>query len=168
MRRVPLKDFEGLYEICENGDIWSLPRRLTIKTPRLIAKNMAKNNYVYIALCKDGVECTRVLHRLLAIAFIPNPENKPCVNHKDGNKHNYRLENLEWVTHSENTRHAVKNGLRNTSKGENHCRAKITEALAREIKKDTRKVRAIAEAYGLGTSLVEGIRYGYTWKHVTA
>lgn len=62
---------------------------------------------------KDGGRYGKYVHRLLAMAFIPNPNNKKCVNHKDGKKGNFALENLEWVTHKENSRHARDTGLWN-------------------------------------------------------
>ena len=64
-----------------------------------------------VELWENGKGKKYLLHRLLAQAFIPNPEGKPCVNHKDGNKHNNALRNLEWVTRSENQRHAYETGL---------------------------------------------------------
>ena len=63
-----------------------------------------------------GIKHDVCVHRVIAETFIPNPNNLPCVNHKDGNKHNNKVENLEWVTHSENTLHAMKNGMFEMSK----------------------------------------------------
>ena len=68
--------------------------------------------YPSVSIAKKVV----MVHRLLAIAFIPNPKNRPVVNHIDGNKLNFSLENLEWVTHGQNTIHAVDNGLHGASK----------------------------------------------------
>lgn len=70
-----------------------------------------RKGYLSVDLYKDGKRVTRGVHRLVAEAFIPNPENKPEVNHKDGNKHNNSISNLEWVTKKENVRHAWDNGL---------------------------------------------------------
>lgn len=68
----------------------------------------------------DKQNYKRYIHRLVAQVFIPNPENKPCVNHRDGNKKNNNVNNLEWATYSENMYHAVKNNLTNFPKGKNH------------------------------------------------
>ena len=67
--------------------------------------------HVYLGKYENGHKHYESVHRLVAEAFIPNPENKPTVNHIDGNKHNNRVDNLEWVTHSENTQHAYHTGL---------------------------------------------------------
>lgn len=82
-----------------------------------------------VNLRKDGKYKTFRIYRLLAIHFIPNPENKPCINHLDGNRMNIDLPNLEWCTHSENMIHAVKNGLAGGQfpKGSKHYKAKLTK-----------------------------------------
>ena len=72
--------------------------------------------YLVTDLYKDGQRFTHRVHRLVAQEFIPNPDNKPCINHIDGNKHNNNFSNLEWVTKKENCRHAWVNGLAKPSK----------------------------------------------------
>lgn len=67
--------------------------------------------YYLVTLCNNGLRKNQFIHRLLALHFVPNPENKPQVNHIDGNKQNNALTNLEWVTSKENSIHAVKMGL---------------------------------------------------------
>lgn len=73
-----------------------------------INTHINSSGYVQIQLQYRGIKKTTLLHRIIAMAFIPNPENKPYVNHKDCNKLNNKLDNLEWVTHKENMQHAVK------------------------------------------------------------
>lgn len=70
-----------------------------------------KDGYLEVQLYRDGIRSHKRVHRLVAEAFIPNPENKPDVNHKDGNKHNNSVDNLEWVNKSENMQHAYRTGL---------------------------------------------------------
>ena len=70
-----------------------------------------KDGYLQVQLYKNGIRSHKRVHRLVAEAFIPNPNNKPEVNHKDGNKHNNSVDNLEWVDKSENMKHAFRTGL---------------------------------------------------------
>ena len=101
----PIKDFENLYLIYDDGKVWSIKRR------RFLKYEINNAGYARVALYKNDKIVHKFVHRLVAEAFIPNPENKPYVNHKDGVRYNNRIENLEWVTPSENTQHAVDTGL---------------------------------------------------------
>ncbi len=112
----PIKDFEGYYEININGDVKSIGRiiensslkmgRQTIKEKILSqVKGGYKRRYKIVVLNKDGKSNHKLVHRLLAEAFIPNPNNLETINHKDGNGYNNSLENLEWLSGKENTLH---------------------------------------------------------------
>lgn len=113
--------YEGLYMVSNRGRVFSFGR-VVIKKPyerikMIIAKNRVlkhgKNqHYYFVNLCKYSITNNRVIHRLVAAVFIPNPENKPQVNHIDGNKLNNQFWNLEWVTIGENNAHAIRTGLR--------------------------------------------------------
>jgi hypothetical protein len=92
--------YEGLYQVSNFGRVKSLRKSCVLKEQNL------PNGYPYAALKVDGVQRNRLIHRLVAAAFIQNPENKQEVNHKDGNKRNNHVENLEWVTRFENIKHA--------------------------------------------------------------
>lgn len=108
---VPIKGFEGYYEINRAGEVYSLDRidSRGRKLKRRKMKHTKCNGYLTVALSKNGYGRPFGVHRLIAIAFIPNPEGKPSVNHIDSNKTNNNIENLEWVTQQENTIHSVKN-----------------------------------------------------------
>ena len=116
-----IPSYEGYYQVSNLGNFRSLPRTIRYKstgTRVYPAKNLltetTKDNYQRITLMKEGVKKRFQAHRLVALIFIPNPENKPCINHKDGNKSNNCIDNLEWCSYSENTLHAIRTGLINT------------------------------------------------------
>jgi hypothetical protein len=105
-----IQDYED-YKIDGNGNVYSYKKNVAKK----MIPQKATAGYHYVSLCKNGTRKNRFIHRLMAQAFIENPENKLEVNHKNGNKLDNRLCNLEWVTPSENIKHAVKLGLIVTS-----------------------------------------------------
>ncbi len=100
----PIKDYED-YLIYEDGRVFST------KTNKFISNYVNTRGYVVVELFKNSKKKMIFLHRLIALNYIPNPHNKPCVNHINADKTDYRICNLEWATHSENNQHAYDIGL---------------------------------------------------------
>lgn len=98
---------KGFIEVSNEGRV----RSLLSGTPRIIKTSIDAKGYHRIRVTIEREKKGFKLHREVAKAFIPNPDNKPQVNHKDGNKTNNSVANLEWVTNKENSHHAIKNGL---------------------------------------------------------
>lgn len=106
-----IEGYEGLYQVSTLGNVKSLNYNHT-KREKLLVPKKHKSGYFIVMLCKNGQQKNRSIQTLVAKAFVENPDCKPCVNHIDGNKQNNTVSNLEWVTYRENTRHAIKTGLR--------------------------------------------------------
>lgn len=104
----PIKGFEGLYEVSNTGEIKALERfvlnngGMQRKHERILKQNISKNKHCMVVLCKDGKTYPKLVHRIVAEMFIPNPENKPCIDHIDTDVTNNSVENLRWVTQKEN------------------------------------------------------------------
>lgn len=154
-----IKGYEGLYQVSNIGNIKNIKRN------KLLKLNTHKQGYNVVNLCKCGKVKKYLVHRLVAEAFIPNTENKPQVNHIDGNKKNNNIDNLEFVTNSENTIHAYRTGLKCNAK-----RVKQLDLQGRFIKEWESMLQASRElkiSYGIINECVSGKRKtarGYIWK----
>ena len=120
------------YTININGDVYSYKGYKTDKPRKLIPVKM-DNGYYKVNLMINGKEKLYSIHRLVASAFIPNPENKPEVNHKNGDKSANLIYNLEWSTSKENIDHAIMTGLKTFKKGQDHPMAKINTDVVIQI-----------------------------------
>jgi len=100
-----INGFEGFYSVTSHGRVWSHRRKKWLKPC------IAGRGYQFVTLSINGDDVDKKMHRLVAEAFIANPDNKPQVNHKNGIKSDCRVSNLEWVTAKENLQHACDNGL---------------------------------------------------------
>lgn len=108
-----IENYEGLYQVSNLGRIRSAFRE---GTKGGILRQFIINGYSKVHLYKDGKEEFFYVHRLVALAFIPNLENKPQINHKNGKKCDNRVVNLEWCSSAENLVHAIENGLKKLKK----------------------------------------------------
>ena len=142
MEKEIWKDIEGyvgLYQVSNLGRVRSLDRTIVYKEGKkhfykgqILKQCRNKKGYLRVPLSTNDMRKTVIVHRLVATAFIPNPLSLPQVNHKDGNKANNSALNLEWVTGSENTQHAVKFGL--IKKGGGSHSAKLSNQEVSEIR----------------------------------
>jgi uncharacterized protein YerC len=161
-KTVPL--YENRYEVSNFGRIKSLKK--PHRTYEKILKPVFQNGYYAIDL-GNGINIKRfLLHRIVCSAFNDNLENKPQVNHKDGNKLNNSLDNLEWCTRSENQLHAIETGLR-TTKGIKNSQSKLTEDIVLKILKDNRMYKLISNEYNISIPTISDIKRGYSWTHIT-
>ena len=146
--------------------------RLYIVTLETYLKEVLNDGYYSIGLRKDGKRFKAKIHRLIAQAFIPNPENKPFVNHIDGNKQNNCIENLEWVTGSENVRHAWQIGLNKSQKGSKHHNAKLTDEDVKFIRENYNpndsefSARKLAKKFGVIHSTILNVLHKKTYLSV--
>lgn len=173
----PIKGYEGLYDITSDGRVFS--RRRKVNAPQLkysnyrmcggmFLKSRLHNGYPIINLHKEGKMETKMIHRLVALHFIPNPLNKPQVNHKDGDKSNNHVSNLEWVTDSENKIHAANREL--AFVGELNGCSKLTKKQVKEMRLHHKTARKSTEKTWEKYNITSGHYYdivnNHYWKHV--
>lgn len=157
--------FDGLFSVSSIGQIKNN------KTNRILKPTINPTGYYFVIVRpygrNGGCKAFRV-HREVAKAFIPNEENKPTVNHIDGDKLNNSVKNLEWATHKEQVIHAHANNLTNPPKGSNCKLSRLTDEQVTEIL-DNPHIRNIdfARRFNIDRSAISKVRSGKNWKHLS-
>jgi len=156
----PIIGYEGYYEISNLSNIKSLPRKDKSGRIRgIILKQIAcKNGYLEVKLCKNGVSKRLSIHRLVAMHFIENVDNKPAVNHIDGDKHNNISSNLEWCTYKENTQHAISLGNFDPTIKRPHKRYRLSELGLTDILNSNLKNKELAVKHNITQQYVGYLR----------
>lgn len=157
-------------EINECGDLRNK------KTQKMYKSSVTGSGYLGVCVSLGSRENKKLfkIHKCVASTFIENPENKPYVNHKDGNKLNNNVDNLEWVTESENVKHANKMGLRDyaTISGEKHKFSKLTKDdvlyIRHTYKSNDKKRggRALSRKFNVSKETIRDIIHRNSWKHI--
>ena len=167
MIEKPIPGIPG-YTINENGDVFSYKGKKSDQ--HKMATVVTNCGYVHVSLAYlQGYSKPFLVHRLVAQTFIPNPDNKPQINHIDGNKQNNNVNNLEWCTRAENQLHAFETGLQSSIQGEDHALSKLSNQDAIDI---INLILAgasnddIADKYKLHSRYVSLIRHKKRWKHI--
>ncbi len=169
-----IPNYEFIYGATENGDIYSYPKKY-LKPKKDLDDNKGKflkpalthPGYLAIYLTKNGDKKTLLVHRLIAKTFIPNPNNLPFVNHKNGIKTDNRVINLEWCTREQNEMHALSVGLKPS--GENCGASKLKESevlIIREMAYQGHTHKHIASKFNVIRSTISCIISGKTWKEI--
>lgn len=156
-----VSEYPDIFSISNDGKLFSK------RTNRILKTRISKQGYEVVSTKINGKNVGFRIHRLVAIAFILNPENKPEVNHKDGNKLNNNESNLEWTTSSENSIHAIETGLQVNSKGDFANSAKITFDIADEIRElrfsNCVSVKKLAEMFNISDTTIKHIIANRIW-----
>ena len=168
-----IKGYEGYYEVSDDGRVRSLDRvvknfgnfRRCLKGNEM-KLSIAKSGYYVVNLRKERTTKVFTVHTLVAQAFIDNPNNYPTVNHKDGNKLNNTVDNLEWVSYGENNIHAIKHNLRKP-RGVQISQFDLSGnkiAVFRSVAEASRKTNISRESISLCVNHYTHSAGGYIWK----
>ena len=165
-RWKPIKDYEGFYAVSDWGRVKSLNYNHT-KSEVIMSPWVSSKGYEYVHLCKNRTIRSHRVSRLVAQAFIPNPENKPFVDHIDTDRQNNRVENLRWCTQSENQRNEVSRKRYGNSKSRSVAQLSLSGDII-----EVWASASEAERHGFNRNLIRAVitgkinsHFGYKWKY---
>lgn len=170
-----VKGFEGFYEVSNIGNVRSVVRCVnhylggkSLKKSVLLKKTINNRGYYSVILKKNSFSKCSMCHKLVLESFSTNDFNKPIVNHKNGIKTDNRLENLEWCTYSENTKHAFDNGMIYNKTKEERYNSKLTEDIVKEIRDNKLNHKNVyyAKKYNVSKCLITNILKNKSWKNI--
>lgn len=157
----PIIGYENIYKINDKGSI------INCKTKQILSPIYQKRSgYYHITLCKDGIPKIFRLHRLVALHFLEKPKKKrKYINHKNGNKLDNSIENLEWCTAGENLKHAYSSGIMKKRTGEDSPVSKLKWEDVNNIRKELENniQKNIAKKYNVHQSLISNIKNNKIW-----
>ena len=157
-----IKGYEGLYEISNYGEVWSERKQ------GLLKKGKSATGYYSVSLYKNKKQKIFLVHRLVAITFIKNKENKELINHKDANKLNNHIDNLEWCTYKENNNHARNLKLYPILKSEKSPKSKLCLNDVLNIRKycsnNIKERKEFAKKYNVSQRTIYDVLVFRTWK----
>lgn len=167
----PIKGFYGFYEVSNRGAVRSLDRvvdhsngRARRVFGRTLRQSLNAAGYPVVTLCDDPRHITIRVHRLVAAAFLANPQNLPMVNHLDSNRQNNAVENLEWCDALHNMRHAARAGR--VRRGETHSSCKLSDEIVRQIRQSPLNHEVCARKFGVTPGMIGHIRSRRNWTHI--
>ena len=156
----PVVGYEGHYEVSDRGQLRRIWQCRGTRAGRISGGTVNKGGYVIVTLSRDNHKEMSMLHRIVAQAFIgPRPDDRHEINHKDGNKRNNAVTNLEWVTRSQNNQHAYDTGLR----GPRNKGRRLTREQAIIIRTSTLSTLELAQQFGITRNLVTRVQTGVAW-----
>lgn len=170
-----VQGYNGAYEVSTQGNVRSTDRFVNVWFGTRLIKGrqlldwILPCGYKCVALCNHSKKNTLYIHRLVAFEFVDGYSDGLVVNHKDGDKLNNLVENLEWVTYSGNANHAFRTGLKVSQKGEAASAAKLKESEVLKIRDLLKHGAAhidIAQMFNISYSVVSAIKTRRTWRHI--
>ena len=164
--------YEGYYEVSNSGGVRSVGRKhwnghaWWYRNGIMLKPQMNDKGYYIVSLSRNSIVCPTRVHRLVAKVFIENKCDKPFINHKDGNKVNNHLDNLEWCTPLENVRHAIKNKFHDPALSGSKFSRDEVKKIRVEYKYSKTSHRKMAKKYNVTPTTIYNLLNFKTWKNV--
>lgn len=160
-------EFQGLLQVSNFGNVRTVERVRTdgrIEPGKILSQKIKKNDYLEVSLRYNKTRKWFLVHRLVASAFLTEIPETECVNHKNGNKKDNRVENLEFTTFKGNSNHAVRTGL--CKNEEKHYKAKLTKENVIEIRSSSKTPEELSLQFAVSNGTIHCVRKRKTWKYV--